>query len=133
MIKTATLVTIAAAVLTLTGADSYAVAALTEMQVDKILDMIAAGFRAMKEGISTRWVALAPFLLAYLAFRQAANNKARKEGQQALETKVDTNLTAIAENTELTKEAVAVIAKAEPAPGSSAENPLHLKVDEPST
>ena len=70
--------------------------ALTDLQIDKLIDLGAASVRACGEAIKTAWIALAPALISYLAWRQHANNKSRKEGQQTIAGKLD-------ENTDITK------------------------------
>lgn len=74
----------------------HLITALTEPQVDKLIDLGAASLHALGEAVKTAWVALSPALIGYLAWRQHTNNKARKEGQATITDKLD-------ENTELTK------------------------------
>ncbi len=106
------------AVVTLTDLGSWALVALTDLQFDKILDMLAAGMRAIGEAVKAVWIALAPTLIAYLAWRQHANNKAREKGQEVIKGKVDA---VIAETPK---------ASAADAPGSSTQNPVHVELHE---
>ena len=70
------------------------VTALTEMQVDRILDIVSSALKTVAGGIGVVWSALAPFLIGYLVIRQKVNRKALDD--------------AISENTEVSKEAFRV-------------------------
>jgi hypothetical protein len=58
--------------------------ALTETQTDHLIHLLEYLLKTFEVGVKALWAALAPFLLAYLAFRQARN---RKE----IETKIEEN------------------------------------------
>ncbi len=135
MFKLSLIFTLIAIALPLTDYVPEGLVALTEMQVDKILDMVAAGMRAIGESVKAIWIALSPFLIGYLVIRQAINRK-------ALDANTVVNVKAldaanglkgeIKTTVEMVKEAVDVIAAAKPetTPGSTPKNPLHLEIHE---
>lgn len=67
------------------------VSALTELQVDELIDILKSLLEAVGSGVQTVWNLLSPILLAYLAFRQAQNRKALDDN-----TKVSTDAFAVA-------------------------------------
>lgn len=50
-------------------------AALTEAQMDQVLQLVREIFHAIGEGFKAVWIALGPLLISYLVFRQAMNKK----------------------------------------------------------
>ena len=69
--------------------------ALTESQVDKILDMVSSALTALEKGLETLWIALAPIGLGYLTWRQHVNRKKSEEESKATKKSLE-------ENTEIT-------------------------------
>jgi quercetin dioxygenase-like cupin family protein len=59
------------------------IAALTELQVDKLIIIIELCLKAFQQGVTVLWVTLSPVLLGYLAYRQAMNRKALDENTKA--------------------------------------------------
>jgi quercetin dioxygenase-like cupin family protein len=60
-------------------------AALTEAQMDKVLEMVAAFFSAVKEGVSTLWVILAPALSAYVIYQMTVLKSRQAENRKKLD------------------------------------------------
>ena len=108
------------AILSLTDLGAGILIALTDLQMDKILDMIAAAMRAFGEAIKAVWLVMAPALISYLAWRQHANNKAREKGQEDIKGKVEKVASVMAETP-----------KPADTPGASAQNPIHLEIQAP--
>ena len=69
----------------------YFLFVLTESQMDKVLEIVASSLRALQEGVKAVWILIAPALGAWLVWKQHSNNKARKEGQDAIAKKIEDN------------------------------------------
>lgn len=89
--------------------------ALTEGQVDQIIQMFKGIIETIGAGIHTMWITLSPVLLGYLAYRQSINRR-EIAGKIDQNTEVSTKAfnTAnghnekIAEAVQLTKQAIQV-------------------------
>ena len=80
---------------------------LTESQMDKVLTIIDGAFHAVKEGIQAVWIALAPFGIGWLTWRQYKINQEREKNAKITHAKIE-------ENTEITvaaKESIDNMAK----------------------
>jgi hypothetical protein len=51
------------------------VSALTEPQVDQVIQICRSVIETIGAGINTLWTTLSPILLGYLAYRQSANRR----------------------------------------------------------
>jgi len=119
------------------------VAALTEPQVDQIIEIIEASIKAFGEGIRTVWVALSPIGIGYLMWKQAQNRKAldanttltgetkdeatnsRKEVKQALDVSNGHN-DKIVKAVEISERVLAKL-DAEPKTANAPEHPVPVK------
>ena len=61
------------------------IVALSDLHIDQMLKIFESLIALTSEAVKAVWIALAPFLLAYLAYRQSQNRKALDANTQVSE------------------------------------------------
>lgn len=76
------------------------ITALTELQVDKILDLVTSSLHAIQEAIKSVWIAIAPIGIAWLTWRQHVNKKNFEARCQATRESIEENTAITAKSNE---------------------------------